>query len=47
MNFMLDVHTREHGYTEVFPPCMINSASLYGTGQLPKFKADPLQSGGS
>jgi len=40
MNFMLDVHTREHGYTEVFPPCMINSASLYGTGQLPKFKAD-------
>jgi seryl-tRNA synthetase len=40
MNFMLDFHTREHGYTEVFPPCMINSASLYGTGQLPKFKAD-------
>ena len=40
MNFMLDVHTKEHGYTEVFPPCMINSASLYGTGQLPKFKAD-------
>jgi seryl-tRNA synthetase len=40
MSFMLDVHTREHGYTEVFPPCMINSASLYGTGQLPKFKAD-------
>jgi seryl-tRNA synthetase len=40
MNFMLDVHTREHGYAEVFPPCMINSASLYGTGQLPKFKAD-------
>src|SRR5215469_13964726 len=40
MSFMLDVHTREHGYTEVFPPCMINSASLYGTGQLPKFKDD-------
>ncbi|HYL39042.1 MAG TPA: serine--tRNA ligase [Bryobacteraceae bacterium] len=40
MSFMLDVHTREHGYTEVFPPCMINSASLFGTGQLPKFKAD-------
>jgi seryl-tRNA synthetase len=40
MNFMLDVHTREHGYTEVFPPCMINSASLFGTGQLPKFKDD-------
>ncbi|HLG97072.1 MAG TPA: serine--tRNA ligase [Bryobacteraceae bacterium] len=40
MNFMLDVHTQQHGYTEVFPPCLINSASLYGTGQLPKFKAD-------
>jgi seryl-tRNA synthetase len=40
MSFMLDVHTQEQGYTEVFPPCMINSASLYGTGQLPKFKAD-------
>ena len=40
MSFMLDVHTEQHGYTEVFPPCMINSASLYGTGQLPKFKAD-------
>ena len=40
INFMLDVHTREHGYTEVLPPFMINSASLYGTGQLPKFEAD-------
>jgi len=40
MNFMLDVHTREHGYTEVLPPFMINSASLFGTGQLPKFAAD-------
>src|SRR5579863_1590129 len=40
INFMLDVHTREHGYTEVLPPFMINSASLYGTGQLPKFSAD-------
>jgi seryl-tRNA synthetase len=39
-NFMLDIHTREHGYTEVLPPFMINSASLYGTGQLPKFKDD-------
>jgi seryl-tRNA synthetase len=39
-NFMLDVHTREHGYTEVLPPFLINSASLYGTGQLPKFAAD-------
>ena len=33
INFMLDVHTREHGYTEVLPPFMVNSASLYGTGQ--------------
>ena len=40
INFMLDVHTREHGYTEVLPPFMINSASLFGTGNLPKFKAD-------
>jgi seryl-tRNA synthetase len=40
INFMLDVHTREHGYTEVLPPFMINSASLFGTGQLPKFAGD-------
>jgi len=40
VNFMLDVHTREHGYTEVLPPFLINSASLFGTGQLPKFKED-------
>lgn len=40
MNFMLDTHTREHGYTEVLPPFMVNSDSLYGTGQLPKFKED-------
>ena len=39
-NFMLDLHTREHGYTEVLPPFMVNSASMYGTGQLPKFAAD-------
>ena len=39
-NFMLDVHTREHGYTEVLPPFMVNSESMYGTGQLPKFAAD-------
>lgn len=39
-NFMLDVHTREHGYTEVLPPFVVNSASLYGTGQLPKFAGD-------
>jgi seryl-tRNA synthetase len=40
INFMLDVHTREHGYTEVLPPFVVNSASLYGTGQLPKFAED-------
>jgi seryl-tRNA synthetase len=39
-NFMLDVHTREHGYTEILPPFIVNSASLYGTGQLPKFSGD-------
>jgi len=39
-NFMLDVHTREHGYTEILPPFVVNSASLFGTGQLPKFKED-------
>jgi seryl-tRNA synthetase len=40
INFMLDVHTREHGYREVLPPFLINSASLFGTGQLPKFAED-------
>jgi seryl-tRNA synthetase len=40
INFMLDVHTKEHGYTEVLPPFLINSASLFGTGQLPKFEQD-------
>jgi seryl-tRNA synthetase len=40
MNFMLDLHTREHGYTEVLPPFMVNAVSLYGTGNLPKFEAD-------
>jgi seryl-tRNA synthetase len=39
-NFMLDVHTREHGYAEVLPPFIVNSASLYGTGNLPKFAGD-------
>ncbi|HEY0794176.1 MAG TPA: serine--tRNA ligase [Acidisarcina sp.] len=39
-NFMLDLHTRDHGYTEVLPPFMVNSKSLYGTGQLPKFADD-------
>jgi seryl-tRNA synthetase len=39
-NFMLDLHTREHGYIEVLPPYLVNSESMYGTGQLPKFAAD-------
>lgn len=39
-NFMLDVHTREHGYNEVLPPYLVNSESMYGTGQLPKFASD-------
>ncbi len=39
-NFMLDLHTRAHGYTEVLPPYLVNSDSMYGTGQLPKFAAD-------
>jgi seryl-tRNA synthetase len=37
---MLDLHTQEHGYTEIFPPLMVNRASMIGTGQLPKFEAD-------
>jgi seryl-tRNA synthetase len=40
INFMLDVHTREHGYTETLPPFLVNRQSLFGTGQLPKFEAD-------
>jgi seryl-tRNA synthetase len=40
ISFMLDVHTRLHGYLEVLPPFIVNSASLTGTGQLPKFKQD-------
>ena len=39
-NFMLDLHTKEHGYTEVLPPFLVNADSMYGTGQLPKFEAD-------
>jgi seryl-tRNA synthetase len=42
-NFMLDLHTREHGYIEVLPPFLVNSESLYGTGQLPKFAADQFR----
>jgi seryl-tRNA synthetase len=40
LNFMLDTHIREHGYTEVFPPILVNSESMTGTGQLPKFAED-------
>ena len=40
MNFMLDVHTQEHGMTEIFPPFLVNAQSMYGTGQLPKFEED-------
>jgi len=43
MNFMLDLHTRQHGYTEVLPPYLVNSDSMYGTGQLPKFAADSFR----
>ncbi len=40
INFMLDLHTTKHGYTEVFPPFMVNRASMTGTGNLPKFEED-------
>ncbi len=40
INFMLTLHTTEHGYTEVLPPFLVSSATLYGTGQLPKFEQD-------
>ncbi len=40
ISLMLDVHTRRHGYTEILPPVIVNSTSLVGTGQLPKFKED-------
>lgn len=40
IRFMLDIHTREHGYKEVYVPHLVNEASLFGTGQLPKFKND-------
>lgn len=46
INFMLDLHTREHGYREVEPPFLVNSASLTGTGNLPKFEADLFKIGG-
>ncbi|MFC1674809.1 serine--tRNA ligase [Candidatus Omnitrophota bacterium] len=40
INFMLDLHTKEHGYTEIFPPFLVNRASMTGTGQLPKLEED-------
>ncbi len=43
INFMLDVHTAEHGYTETLPPFMVNRTALFGTGQLPKFEEDLFQ----
>ena len=42
-NFMLDLHTGEHGYREVLPPFLVNSESMYGTGQLPKFAEDSFR----
>ena len=46
-NFMLDLHTGTHGYREVLPPYMVNEASMFGTGQLPKFKEDLFHCEGS
>ena len=47
MNFMLDTHTVEHGYEEVFPPFMVNRKSMTGTGQLPKFEEDAFKIAGT
>ena len=47
MNFMLDIHTREHGYLEMIPPFMANRKSFFGTGNLPKFEADLFKVGGT
>ena len=46
INFMLSLHTNEHGYTEVEPPFLVSSTTLYGTGQLPKFEQDLFKIGG-
>ena len=43
INFMLDLHTREHGYLEVEPPFMVNADALRGTGNLPEVRAGPVQ----
>src|SRR5579864_8614875 len=47
INFMLDLHTREHGYREVEPPFLVNAATLVGTGQLPKFEQDLFKIAGN
>ncbi len=47
MNFMLDLHTEKHGYTEVFPPFMVHRNSMVGTGQLPKFEEDAFKVAGT
>lgn len=46
ISFMLDLHTREHGYTEILPPYLVNRAAMTGTGQLPKFEADMFKMAG-
>lgn len=43
VNFMLDLHTTKHGYTEIFPPFLVNRESMVGTGQLPKFEEDSFK----
>lgn len=43
INFMMDLHIREHGYTEILPPQLVNRASMIGTGQLPKFEEDAFR----
>jgi seryl-tRNA synthetase len=43
VNFMLDLHTTQHGYKEIFPPFLVNAASMTGTGQLPKFAEDAFR----
>lgn len=47
ISFMLDLHTQEHGYTEVFPPFLVNRAAMIGTGQLPKFEEDMFKCEGT
>ncbi len=47
MNFFLDTHTRQHGYTEIFPPFMVHRNSMIGTGQLPKFEEDAFKVAGT